>query len=486
MAKNHGMTDLKGLDLFCRTGSEEQENRFGRMFPHLPPLYSNPEELKLLGEPDGPMDKDTSADRTESVSVAHVFFGQFIDHDITLDVTSSLTAVNDPFETPNVRTPTLDLDCIYGDGPEASPHLYDQQTEEFKGVKLLTGADAHDCLLKDNEYLKHDLSRSSHGAAIIGDPRNDENRIVSQMQLAMIRFHNKVAETLHARNKKKKKAKKETLTGPRLFEETRKLVTWHYQWVVVNDFLRAMCGGPIVDSILGGGRRHYRPKGDPYIPVEFSVAAYRFGHSMVPQNIQVQKNGNAHALFGDIFGEGFSPLASKKAIVDWKELVETDGTRQVQMAQRLDTKMASTLLKLPFVGDGEKSLATRNLLRGVNFLLPSGEKVAEAVGRPSSEIQSVSAFAKSASGSGIDLTSGTPLWYYILCEAESVGRLTEPGKFESGEGLGPTGATLVAEVMIGLIELDERSFLGEDRSWSPAGKIADKRSIDTLGEILTF
>lgn len=475
MAKNHGMNELKGLDQFCRTGSHEQDNRFGRMFPHLPPLYSHPDELALLGKPGGPMDGGTSSNRTQSVTVADVFFGQFIDHDITLDVTSSLTSVNNAFDTPNVRTPTLDLDCIYGDGPEASPHLYHQEGN-FAGVKLLTGADADKCLFEKYPLLKDDLSRSSHGAAIIGDHRNDENRIISQMQLAMIRFHNKVVDTIHSKE----------LEGGELFEEARKLVTWHYQWVVVNDFLQKMCGGPVVASILGGGRQHYKPNGDPFIPVEFSVAAYRFGHSMVPQNIQVQKNEDAFALFGDIFGDGFSRLASEKAIVDWKELVETDDPRQVQMAERLDTKLASKLLKLPFVREGEKSLATRNLLRGVNFLLPSGEKVAEALGRPSSEIQAVSAFAKTASGADIDLSSGTPLWYYILCEAESVGRLKEPGVFEPGEGLGPTGATLVAEVMIGLLELDERSYLGNDRSWSPAEKIVKDRAIETLGDILTF
>jgi len=204
MPKHHGLNELNGMQAFCHYKSEHQNgNRFGRMFP-LPPLYTNPAGLIKIGEQGGPMDGGTNADRTNSVTVGQVFFGQFIDHDITLDVTSSLSAVAVPESTPNVRTPTLDLDCVYGLGPEAHPYLY-HASGTFAGIKLLTGADgtaasisqSGSSIAQPQNLAEQDLSRSSAGTAIIGDPRNDENRVISQLQLAMIRFHNHIVDYLY-------------------------------------------------------------------------------------------------------------------------------------------------------------------------------------------------------------------------------------------------------------------------------------------------
>ncbi len=475
MAKHHGINELPGLHRFCGRGYYQQDgDRFGRMF-YLPPLYTNPVGLRQLGAKGGPMDGGKTKDRTKTVDVGQVFFGQFVDHDITLDVTSSLSEVAVPQNTPNVRTPTLDLDNIYGMGPEATPYLY-HASGDFAGVKLLVGADG--TAVKQNPKLAaQDLARSSGGTAIIGDPRNDENRIISQLELAMIRFHNNVVDAVHQR---------EGLDGGELFERARQLAPWHYQWVVINDFLVAMCGAAPVDDILGNGRRFYCAEDDdPYIPVEFAVAAYRFGHSMVPQKIQIQKGAKAHDLFGKILGQGFVPLAVLEAVVDWNELVTTSAGRQVQKAEELDTKLASILLELPFIPPtpgAVRSLATRNLLRGQTFLLPSGEQVARAVGRPEVEIDKVSAAARKLAKPAVDLATGTPLWFYILTEGETIGRETHPGHFDKGEGLGPVGARIVAEVLIGLVELDPRSYLGTNRNWDPSQGVG----VGTLGEMLTF
>ncbi|MEL7297538.1 MAG: peroxidase, partial [Pseudomonadota bacterium] len=146
--------------------------------------------------------------------------------------------------------------------------------------------------------------------------------------------------------------------------------------------------------------------------------------------------------------------------------------------------MATILLALPFIAaPDESSLATRNLLRGQGFLLPSGENVAAAMGRSATEIGKVSRAAKTLAGrAGVTLDAGTPLWLYLLLEAEKIGRETEPGHFDKGEGLGPTGARIVAETMLGLIELDHRSFLATNRSWHPAEGVG----VTTLGDMLTF
>ena len=477
MAQHHGLNKLSGMHAFCHHDHRDQsENRFGRMFS-LPPLYIDPEGMKNLGAQGGPMDGGTTGDRTSSVAVGQVFFGQFIDHDITLDVTSSFSSVATPEATPNVRTSTLDLDCVYGLGPEAHPYLF-HGNGQFAGIKLLTGADGT-ATPQPPEFAQHDLSRSSHGTAIIGDPRNDENRVVSQLQLAMIQFHNNVVDALY-------NDPTNELEGKELYEHVRELVTWHYQWVVINDLLIKLCGAAVVSDILGNGRRFYCINGDePFIPVEFSVAAYRFGHSMVPQKIQIQKSQPAFQLFGTVYGEGFSPVMDERAIVDWHELLETSENRNVQMAEKLDTKMAKDLLKLPFIDPppkGIQSLATRNLLRGQTFLLPSGENVARAMQRPDSEINDVSQAAKDMASGAADLTNGIPLWLYILMEAEQKGRETNPGTFEPSEGLGPVGALIVAETIIGLIELDARSYLAKNRNWSPNQGVG----VTSLGEMLTY
>lgn len=455
MAKHHGVNTLKGMPAHCKMGHETHRgDRFGRLFSHLAPAYTPANVLKTLGAPGGPMDGGAAKSRTDSVPVGHVFFGQFVDHDITLDTSSSFTRVNRPEETPNVRTPTLDLDCVYGAGPEANPFMYDGD-----GVKLLTGADMPLTGDADKDLLQaNDLLRAPNGRAIIGDPRNDENRIVSQLQLAMIRFHNEIVDIVRADDP--------SLPNDEVFEEARRRTTWHYQWGVVNDFLVSMCGAGVVGDILSCGRKIYCPV-EAQIPIEFAVAAYRFGHSMAPMKIQIQKNGSNLELFGSTLGLGFQPLGHKNAIVDWRELMFVPDEKGVQRAERLDTKLASDLLALPIpvVGNSEASLATRNLMRGNSFLLPGGDKVAEAMGRSREEIACVMDLVEKISDGAI--TEGAPLWLYILAEAEEIGRLDAKGRGEKGEGLGPVGGRIVAEVLIGLLELDEESWLGGDRNWTP-------------------
>lgn len=468
--EHHGMKPLEGLSAHCKRGhsaSAQRDDRFGRLFPHLSPAYTPSQVLQAVGRKGGPMDGKSANDRTASVPVGMIFFGQFVDHDITLDVSTTFdSVVDEPGEIANVRTPTLDLDCIYGLGPEAQPYLY-SQTAPFGGAKLLTGADNPG----QAGLAEHDLLRSPNGRAVIGDPRNDENRVISQIQLAIIRFHNHVCDTLHA---------EDGFEGSELYEHARQQTTWHYQWAVVNDFLTAICGKPVVDRILGCGREHYC--GDtPIIPIEFSVAAYRFGHSMIPMKVQVQKGKSALELFGSILGGGFDALTDPKGVVDWHELLFTPANRNVERAQKLDLLLAGDLLALPFIHNAENSLATRNLLRGNTFLLPGGEKVAEAIGCDQKTIDKVlKRIAKlSAKVDGELSEHGIPLWLYLLAEAEVVGRAEPDGSTTEGEGLGPVGAAIVAETIIGLLELDGHSYLGANRNWSP------REEWNTLGKLVT-
>ncbi len=465
----HGKTQLQGQHDFCKRDHHHHNgDRFGRLFEDLPALFTDPRVLEELGKSGGVMDGGANPAETQTVAVGHVFFGQFVDHDVTLDVASSFDRVNQPDAISNTRTPTLDLDCIYGSGPEASPHLY-HSDGTFKGVKLITGVE-----VGSGAFTNDDLPRAGT-VALIGDPRNDENRMISQIQLNMLRFHNKMCDTLS-----------DKYSGGELFEHARETVMWHYQWCVVHDFLTKICGEGVISRVLSEGRKCYRPK-EAFIPVEFSVAAYRFGHSMVPMKVQAQKNRPRFELFGTKFGKGFSPITDADAVADMHELFNTYENRAVQTAVQLNGQMAADLLKLPtnVVGAGEGSLATRNLIRGQSFLLPSGESVAQALGRDQAEIDQVKAAIQAVAP---DLKGGTPLWFYLLKEAEVIGREAADGTFEPGEGLGPAGAQIVAEVVIGLIELDPRSWLGSNRNWRPmtASDGGTDYELSTVGNMLVF
>lgn len=475
---HHGQADFGGLAYFCNRANNQTliPGRFGRMFHDLPGLYTDPEILEALGGVTGPMDGGTGTNPSATIDVGHVFFGQFVDHDVTLDTGSSLTRVNRPSDIVNVRTPTLDLDCIYGDGPEGSPYLY------YKHIYLVTGAngtattgtkpgdqsDAHAAL---------DLSRAPYGRALIGDPRNDENRILSQVQLAFHNFHNEAVD--HVKN-----TRDDIDSETEIFEAARALVTAHYHWALLYDFLPKICGADVVWDILHRGRKFYCTAGQsPFIPVEFSVAGFRFGHTLVPQTIQTQQGGSRFSLFGSKLGRGFTRLSDDDADVDMLEMFSVSGSgRTVQKSEKMDSKLAQTLLKLPSgIASNPSSLATRNLLRGQSFMMPSGEAVSAKMGIDSAVIDQVSGAADAASGGA--LKGCTPLWYYMLMEAEVIGR-TDNGTTTPGEGLGPMGGRLVAEVIIGLMELDPRAFLANNRSWKPADGLGD--NVRTVGDMLTY
>lgn len=395
-------------------------------------------------------------DRTTTVPAGLVFFGQFIDHDITLDVTSSLDRVSDAAEITNVRTPTLDLDSVYAAGPEASSFMYD-------GARLLTGEDQG-----EDPFSDLDLARV-RGVALIGDFRNDENRLISQLHLGMIRYHNHIVEEVENDYP--------GISESDAFEKAREHCTWHYQWVILQEFLTTMCGSAVVNRILADGPRFFRHE-LPFIPVEFSAAAYRFGHSMVPERIAVQSGQDAHDLFGESLGFGFTPLPNAEAAVEWQTLMPSANGPEPQMAHVCGPSMSPSLLQLSSQVDSEnRSLATRNMLRGQSLLLPSGEAVARRVGIDPGIVEQVSRRANDQADN--ELPGATPLWFWLLNEAAEIGRETTPGQFEPGEGLGPVGATIVAEVLIGLMIRDPRSWLSTNRNFRPE---ADQR---TIGQLLT-
>ena len=455
------------------------QGKFGRMFSNLPPFAADTTKvrnaLKDMGKEKGIMDAGDDLTKTPvqliteldlqivnanspTMTAGMTFLGQFIDHDVTFDPTSSLERQVDPEYIANFRTPTLGLDNVYGSGPSASPHLYNTK-DGFGGIKFLIeplnvkGKDGID---------KFDLPRNSVNTALVGDPRNDENLIVSQLHLLFLRFHNRLVDHLHAKDAGKSPSV--------LFKETQELVRWHYQWIILHEFLPLLCGQEMITDILKNGRKFYHWQNEPFIPVEFSVAAYRFGHSQIRPSYRANFGITSNPLpLSPFFAMIFDHTAvansadpndlrggtrAARRFIDWHTFfnLQDGSTRPNKL---IDTKISSALFNLLGLPAGDPvSLAQRNLLRGLTFSLPSGQRVAMAMGI---EPLAPEVF-DDLKNYKTNFENSTPLWFYILKEAEVK---------TMGVTLGPVGARIVAEVLIGLMEGDNTSYISQNPLWKP-------------------
>jgi hypothetical protein len=451
--------------------------RFTVLFPQLPSATFDQDDLRLLAEEMTPKRKPAEVigpdpDEDRAIPAAYTYLGQFADHDITYDPTSSLRA---PFlsraqieRLADFRTPRFDLDSLYGRGPADQPYMYDPD-----GIRMLLGKP-----LSGNPDDPHavQVPRGPNDRALIGDPRNDENRIVSQLHAIFLRFHNRVADELTDAS----------------FEEVRDQVRWHYQWMLVTDFLPA-----IIDSETYG-----RVFGDPYhpvpglqklrsglrlMPVEFSVAAYRFGHSMIRSQYRLNadverpifaKNSKNSDATADL--AGFRPIPDGWAI-DWNRFIGLADpvVRRPQHAFKIDTSLASPLRHLPkqVATTHPSMLALRNLERGNIFGLPSGQCVARALGVdpiPDDKLM----IGKAATGAQrrplAEIAPGfarkAPLWAYILSEAQVTSWEKADPRIPRDDvpiKLGPVGSRIIADVFAALLIGDRTSYLYAERPFQP-------------------
>jgi hypothetical protein len=474
-------------------GLAQSPNRFGRIF-NLPAfadlqVSSLSQALSAMGRAGGILDARDPLNEgpvrlitmpalspnnldNPNHTAGTTFMGQFIDHDMTFDETSPLGRVTDPAASPNTRTPGFDLDSVYGRGPVGSPQLYDRNdTAKFR---------------VESGGLFEDLPRMADGTAVIADPRNDENLMIAGLHAAFLLFHNRVVDRLRSQGQ-----------TSNVFAAAQQLVRWHYQWIVLREFLPLFIGQTLVNNILQNGRRFYRPAaGQQFIPVEFQGASYRFGHSMVRPsyraNLAGDPGGNpatgAPAFFGFIFdpaGEGQADpvdlrggARARRRFIGWQTFFDFGGTftAEVRANKRIDTKISTPLMNLPLQTipsqDAPTSLPQRNLLRHITWSMPSGQAIARAMGLPVLQAQDFPELQQFGHG----LPSSTPLWYYNLKEAEVMA---------GGQTLAGVGARIVGEVFIGLLQLDPTSFLATNPNWRPtlprrSGAVGDFRMVDLL------
>ena len=432
-----------------------QAGRFGRMFPHLRAFESSDQSLSNLA---AAMIDDAaeSPSGDSSIPAGYTYLGQFIDHDITFDPTPIPDQRIDPAALRNFRTPKLELDSVYGLGPDAQPYLYSPE-DDGKRFKLRIGETAVGGGEPIAGGMPNDLLRLEKDA-IIGDKRNDENLAVAQTHLAFIKFHNKIVDQLLA----------EGVDESHVFEEARRLVTWHYQWIVLNDFLPRILEPMVINDILVDGRKYYQPiPGTTYMPVEFSGAAYRLGHSMVREvysfNRVFTEGGLTPATLSLLFQ--FSGLSGSNVpvpsdwIIDWSRFYDlgtmTSANFKFNFARKLDPFAAPTLHAIP---GGVGALPELNLHRGLRLELPSGQRIARHIGVAELSPDEIETGSDGAVAAAEGFLEESPLWYYILKEAQIR---------NNGQRLGAVGSLIVAEVFIGLLQSDVQSYLFQEPEWLP-------------------
>lgn len=493
----------------------------------------------------------------------YTYLGQFIVHDISFDTTSISERQIDPEFLSNFRTPAVDLDSVYGGGPSLSPYFYDPD-ENYGMTHFLLPKKRMFFGTKGQDPAFYDLPRTSSKmrTAIIADPRNDENIVISQIHAAFLQLHNVLVD--HFSKLKGMKGRYEEQ-----FRMAQNQVRWYFQWIILFDYLPRVVDlsqwnkiknyalkdsphtettgqvrGQIKEVIQEDvERKFYKWRNERFIPLEFSAAAFRFGHSQVRRKYQfnrdpsrtrnsrgVEVNSQAEFLFTDEYFRSKTPFIrvsmpmffpkpesetfvsnkligpslainlsnmpmnlpsfeERKGLVDvLKEIKEV----KERLGQRLDEKLRDepindiidTIFKDTFTQLGtddlrkflldatirinEANLAERNLIRGLMLRLPSGQSVAKAMGLDALTIEGKEGFPE-------HLVNNTPLWYYILYEAE---------KEKQGKRLGPVGSRIVAEVIIGLIQGDKTSFLNQDPNWRPMKKVG--KELVTIAEDESF
>ena len=412
---------------------------YGRMFPELPSFQADEEFLRALGRAGGICDcgdVDDTPDSLGGTEAGWPIFGQFVAHDITAD-RSILRSHADTAQLRNARSPQINLECLYGDGPTGNPFFYQRDDP----AKFLLGPGGTD------------VQRNADGIAIVGDPRNDSHMLISQLHLAMLKAHNMFVDV----------ARLSGTPADSIFEAASRNLRWHHQSIVLHEFLPGLVGQKLADQVLREGPRWFRPGPDAFIPLEFADAAYRYGHAQIRHHYRLNLQADPVPLFPDLLG--FRPVPREHAI-DWTLFFDVPGAIPAQRCKKIDGKLVRALIDLPVAVTGEceiedyHSLAVRDLQRGQGTGLPSGESVARHMGIAPLTAEQVGIASSGWHGE-------TPLWFYILREADVC---------TGGDLLGPVGGRIVAEVLVGLIDADTTSFRHDKQGWKPQR---------TLSEMLT-
>lgn len=481
------VTQGHGGDPINGTGSEMmQSRRFGRMFP----TFDNNQAMVLklstcarIGARMTAMPEESRKD--SNLPAGYTYFGQFVDHDMSFDATQDrndqLTPVA-PGMLRQGRSSHLDLDSIYTEREDLNASLFDGPRFKIGNTTALTNADTQ--ILRRS--LPYDLPRVKREGesrparqALIGDPRNDENLAVAQTHLMWLKFHNHIADAL---------AEKEpTISDELLFARARDLVVRHYQHVILHDFLPQFINPKIYEDVVVKRKRRFlrAAAGEiPFMPLEFSTAAYRHGHSQVREsyswNVEFPES-SMRLLFAFSEVSGGSnpffglPTLPTNWIADFRRLYDFNGVTFDQIdatnapplnfAKALGPYISSVLGDLPELADNPAvpftNLASLNLRKGSLRGMMAGQDLTNSISTlktlSEADMRRVLDDAFAASMQQLGLFERTPLWLYVLLEAAVAG----------GNHLGELGSLIVAETFLTMVMTSRVSVIHNDGDWSP-------------------
>jgi hypothetical protein len=484
------------------------EQRFGFMFPRrqnpanrLPTSAATVRRLKALGRT-MVEDREGAVGDAATLAALYTYFGQFVDHDITLETSSfkpeelvaddlSVLSLADIGTLTNLRSAGLELDSVYGPGAlRSGAKLTIGKVTSLHGTEFPNKRPPGRDDFNDLPRLGPNTSDPAKDrAARIGDARNDENLIISQLHLAFLKAHNRLVDQ------------------GKSFAQAQQLLRQHYQHIVLFDFLQRRIADPaVVDDVLTNGNRFYHPEVEPFfLPLEFTVAGFRFGHSMVRSEYDYNLNFNPGGRPGTIPATldllfTFTALSGQLGehrtlpdnwIIQWRKFLAPGGKNR---ARKLDTTITRELFHLrdlegneegkPQLGEknDQANLAVRNLLRGYALRMPTGQAVADEMGFPALTPNQLLTVARQSRNrnQAKALEDGrflerTPLWYYLLAEAKH---------HHDGDRLGPVASRIVAEVLVGLVQRSEHSIL-RDPDWKPTMPQANPQ-VFVLADLLRF
>jgi hypothetical protein len=494
-------------------------DRFGYMFSG-GGLVHDPDAFDKLGAVGAAMnDTGPFPGPSSGLPAVLTYFGQFVDHDITANTDRNPAALPDfSVATPplvinpraavmqqlgNLRRGTLRLDSVYGDGTDIDQKLRDGA---HMRVGHADGGEARDLPrfgqmvdegvvadLPPTDGMTSDFGPvDPRKLAFIADSRNDENLVVAQLHLSFLRFHNAIADTL-------------TGSDDDRFGRAKRLVQWQYQWLVVERYLAALCDPAILTVVKAGGAARYAAfaaahggtTGDHApLPIEFSVAAFRFGHSMIRGAYTFNQffgpaGSIGRATLRELFqftgkgGLGGAAVLPSVWIIDWANFLPSDDAARI--ARPIDPELAGGLDDL--VNESKphlRSLAQRNLRRSYVLNLPTAQTVGAQLDDDGIDVQALTTAEIFAGpgGAAIDANgyeTQTPLWFYVLAEAHARG---------DGKRLGPIGSVIIAETLLGLIATDPDSYWNapgsDDGRWHPADAGLPGGPIDSFEAFFNF
>jgi len=481
------------------------------------------------------------------IPAVYTYWGQFIDHDLTANTDTDRPGIalttpvpQDPDEVigglRNLRRPRLDLDSVYGDGPHgADAGFYDgprMRVGRVAPVGLLPIPPVEDderdlprigTLLADGvittdslpEALRDDPFRDT--LAYIGDLRNDSNLILAQVHVGYLRFHNRVVESIRAEPARFGVV---ALDDDTVFDAAQRLVRRQHEWLVLHDYLERMTMPGTVEAVIAERASRYRPlpDGEPWMPLECAAAAFRFGHSMIRDSYDLNRNYGRDsvaksAIIERLFeytGRGAvrlqedhglsrpSPFGLEATVLPrdmvWEadRLCDPGASPEGRVARRIDTRISMPLAQLPNRGlalDIEpalrgllRQLPRRNLLRGYVLSLPTGQAAAGELDLPAltaEELRDDEAPNITAALEAGGFVDRTPLWFYVLREAAVQGE---------GNSLGHVGSRILTETIVGLLLGDPASHLNDVTPWDPSQGVTlpDGRAIRTIRDFLQF